>query len=112
MSRSLQSIAWTSTRYPGQQKGLEKDIAFIWRHQRADAFAVVVVDIFTNPSVLAHFDPSAATEVQHRCRDYTTAARHPLRGGLLLLREQNYSLTERECPGVCNISTAPASQGT
>lgn len=44
------------------------------RYQRADVFSVVVVDIFTNPSVLAHFDPSAATEVPKDARGHTIAA--------------------------------------
>lgn len=86
---------------------LKTDVAFTWGQQQANAFSSLV-DILTNPPVLAHFDPSAATELRTDASGHGIGAVLAQRqqgmhrvvayaSRLLSRSEQNYSITEREC---------------
>lgn len=86
---------------------LKKDVVFTWGRDQADAFSSLVA-ILTNPPVLAHFDPSASTDVRTDASGHGIGAvlaqqQHGLHrvvayaSRLLSPSEQNYSITEREC---------------
>lgn len=86
---------------------LKKDTPFFWGADQASSFSQLTT-LLTTPPILAHFDPSAPTEVrtdasghgigamlmQHQ-RGHDRVIAYVSR--LLSTAERNYSITEREC---------------
>ena len=86
---------------------LKKDVPIPWASPQAAAFSALITALTTTP-VLAHFDPTAPTEVRtdasgHGIGAVLAQCQHgrdcviAYASRLLSSAEKNYSITEREC---------------